>query len=169
MRKIQWKMNSKIGSLYLVASSKGLCGLLWKKQKTPMAKNLKDSQPEIKILAKAVYQLEEYFKGTRKNFNLPSNVEGTPFQKSVWKQLSKIPYGKTCSYQTIAQKIKIKNNYAVRAVGSANGKNPLPIIIPCHRVIAADGTIGGYAGGLKIKNKLLNLEKMYVANNSYVY
>ena len=149
-------MNSKIGSLYLVASSKGLCGLLWKKQKTPMAKNLKDSQPEIKILAKAVYQLEEYFKGTRKNFNLPSNVEGTPFQKSVWKQLS-----------TIAQ--KIKNNYAVRAVGSANGKNPLPIIIPCHRVIAADGTIGGYAGGLKIKNKLLNLEKMYVANNSYVY
>jgi len=153
---LQWLMKSKIGPLYLVASSKGLQGVHWKKQPAPMAKSLKGNTPEIKTLALAVEQLDEYFSGARKKFDLSLDAQGTDFQKSVWKQLSKIPYGKTYSYQDIAR--KIKNPKAVRAVGTANGKNPFCIIVPCHRVIAADGTLGGYNGGLKLKTQLLDLE-----------
>lgn len=141
-------MKSKIGSLYLVASEKGLQGIFWNKQNVPMAKS--------RILSESARQLEEYLSGKRKSFNLPLDVTGTPFQKSVWKELKKIPYGKTSSYKDIAQ--RIKNAKAVRAVGSANGKNPLCIIVPCHRVIAHDGGLGGYSGGPEIKKRLLKLE-----------
>ena len=106
--------------------------------------------------AYAKRELKEYFSGKRKKFSVPLNAQGTAFQKSVWNQLSKIPYGKTVSYRDIA--IKIKNKKAVRAVGTANGKNPFCIIIPCHRVIAADGSLGGYSGGIQFKKKLLALE-----------
>ena len=146
---VQWKMESKIGPIYLVASEKGLRGVFWKKQKIPMAKS--------KILSRAVKQLEEYFKGKRKVFDLPLDAKGTEFQELVWTQLSKIPYGKTFSYSEIAA--QILNSKAVRAVGTANGKNPLCIIVPCHRVISASGSLGGYSGGLAIKTKLLGLEK----------
>lgn len=101
-------------------------------------------------------QLKEYFEGTRKKFNIPIAPEGTQFQLKVWKQLGKIPYGKTASYKDIA--VKIKNPAAVRAIGQANGANPLPIIIPCHRVINADGSIGGYSCGLDVKRKLFAVE-----------
>ena len=104
----------------------------------------------------ATIQLDEYFKGERQSFNVPLDLIGTPFQKQVWEQLSYIPYGTTTNYGEIAK--SINNPKASRAVGMANGKNPIPIIIPCHRVIGKDGTLTGFGGGLDIKQQLLNLE-----------
>lgn len=156
MKTLQWKMNSPVGPLYLVASAKGLHGIFWKRQSSEMAKSLLSSNPGARVLAQAIQELEEYFKGTRRQFQVPLHLQGTLFQKSVWNALKKIPYGKTYSYRDIAR--KIKNPKAVRAVGSANGKNPVCIMVPCHRVIAANGTLGGYAGGLPRKRKLLSLE-----------
>ena len=110
------------------------------------------------LIVEACTQLDEYFAGKRRTFDLPLSPKGgTPFQQTVWKQLQEIPYGKTISYSQLAQ--AINRPKACRAVGSANGKNPVSIIIPCHRVIAADGGIGGYTGGLDIKIQLLELEK----------
>lgn len=157
MPKAQYVLNSKMGSIYFVASEKGLQGVHLKKQRVPLVKSLKSESPEVKILSESVRQMNEYLDGKRKSFDLPMDIEGTEFQKRVWKELSRIPFGKTCSYSDVAK--KIKNEKAVRAVGSANGKNPLCIIVPCHRVIAADGTLGGYSGGLKFKSKLLELER----------
>jgi methylated-DNA-[protein]-cysteine S-methyltransferase len=153
----QWAMSSPIGTLYLVASARGLQGIYWKKQPVPLTRSLISSAPEIKALASAEQQLDEYFKGQRKTFDLSLHMQGTEFQKKVWKELLKIPYGKTISYGELAR--RIKNEKAVRAVGTANGKNPLCVIIPCHRVIASDGTLGGYSGGLTIKARLLQLEQ----------
>ena len=155
MVRLQKKINTKIGHLYLVASEKGLKGVFWKEQSVLRVEG--SSLEATQILLKAETQLIEYFDGIRKNFELPLDIEGTDFQKKVWKQLCKIPYGKTNSYKEIA--MKLMNEGASRAVGTANGKNPLSIIIPCHRVISSDGTLGGYAGGLNIKIKLINLEK----------
>ena len=104
----------------------------------------------------AIQQINEYLQGTRKTFDLPFQLNGTDFQKSVWNALCQIPYGETRSYQQIAD--TIGNPKAVRAVGMANNKNPLPIIIPCHRVIGKNGKLVGYAGGIEIKTKLLELE-----------
>ena len=157
MSQLQYHMKSKICDLYLIASDKGLCAIEWKKQNIPIIKNLTDKLPQVQILKKTVTQLEQYFKGTREKFELPVDIIGTDFQIQVWQALAQIPYAKTVSYSDIAK--KIKNPKAVRAVGTANGKNPLAIIVPCHRVIAADGTMGGYAGGLKIKKALLDLEQ----------
>ncbi len=102
------------------------------------------------------YQLEEYFKGKRKTFNIKINPIGSEFQKKVWEELQKIPFGKTRSYSDIAQSIGNKN--AQRAVGTACNKNPIMIIIPCHRVISKNGTIGGFAYGNNIKQNLLEIE-----------
>jgi|CXWL01.1.fsa_nt_gi methylated-DNA-[protein]-cysteine S-methyltransferase len=156
MDQIQYQFKSKIGPLYLVASQKSLQGVFFDKQPTKLIKKLDPSKPEQKILGQAARQLEEYFSGQRKKFDFTFDLSGTAFQRQVWGELSKIPYGKTVSYRDIAQ--RIRNPKAVRAVGSANGKNPVCIMIPCHRVIAADGSIGGYSGGLDIKRKLLKLE-----------
>lgn len=114
--------------------------------------------PEIlsPVLLETKKQLQEYFDGTRQNFDLPLSPQGTPFQSQVWQALLKIPYGETRSYQQIAS--MVGNPKACRAVGSANGKNPIMILIPCHRVITAGGKIGGYAGGLPMKKALLELE-----------
>ncbi|MDR0850569.1 MAG: methylated-DNA--[protein]-cysteine S-methyltransferase [Christensenellaceae bacterium] len=109
------------------------------------------------LIDKAAIQIEEYLDGKRKDFDLPISLEGTSFQKRVWTELQKIPYGKTMTYSQIAS--AIGSPKAVRAVGGANNKNPISIIIPCHRVIGSDGSLTGYAGGLKIKEKLLQLEK----------
>ena len=141
----------------MVASEKGLREVSWKKQNAPMARSLNEPGAEVKVLSRAAGQLKEFLDGKRKKFDLPLDAEGTVFQKRVWNALQKIPYGQTCSYQDIA--VGIKNPKAVRAVGSANGKNPLCIVVPCHRVIAADGSIGGYSGGLKLKRELLGLER----------
>lgn len=120
----------------------------------------KDIQDEIgkktELLKETIKQLEEYFEGKRDFFDLPLEPNGTEFQKKVWKALIEIPYGETRSYGEIAK--VIGNEKAARAVGMANNKNPIPIIIPCHRVIGANGKLVGYAGGLDIKEKLLELE-----------
>lgn len=121
--------------------------------------NLVSRNTEIKeteLILKVKSQLEEYFSGKRKTFDLPLNPQGTEFQKRVWQALTKIPYGETCCYKDIA--IAIGNPKASRAIGMANNKNPIPIIIPCHRVIGKNGNLTGYAGGLDIKRKLLEFE-----------
>ena len=105
----------------------------------------------------AIHQLNEYFNGIRKSFDLPLEMNGTEFQKKVWNALCDIPYGETRSYKDIAE--KIGNPKAVRAVGGANNKNKLMIVVPCHRVIGADGSLTGYAGGLDVKKILLELEQ----------
>ncbi len=156
MSQAQWLMKSRIGSLYLVASEKGLRGIFWKKQTAPMVASLKGKTAEVKILLQTLTELKEYFDGKRQKFTMPLEVAGTPFQKKVWNALRQIPYGKTASYKDVAG--RIQRAKAVRAVGTANGNNPHAIIVPCHRVIAHDGTLGGYAGGLKIKSRLLKLE-----------
>ncbi len=101
-------------------------------------------------------ELEEYFAGNRKKFAVPLDMQGTEFQIKVWKELLKIPFGKTISYKTLSE--RLGSEKLIRAVGKANGANPLPIIIPCHRVINTSGSLGGYSAGLKIKEKLLELE-----------
>ena len=108
-------------------------------------------------------QLQEYFAGTRREFEVPYEPRGTTFQKQVWSALAAIPYGKTRSYRDIAA--AVGNPGAVRAVGAANGKNPLWIILPCHRVVGADGSLTGYAGGLEMKRRLLELERSVLERN----
>jgi len=112
---------------------------------------------ETPLIKEAFKQLSEYLNGERKIFDLPLDPLGTVFQMKVWKALQEIPYGATCSYKNIAE--KIGNVKACRAVGMANNRNPISIIIPCHRVIGANGKLVGYGGGLDIKERLLNMEK----------
>jgi len=112
---------------------------------------------ETPLIKKAAKQFNEYFDGNRKSFSLPLSLHGTDFQIKVWNALRKIPYGKTVSYGELAA--KIGNSKACRAVGMANNRNPIPIIIPCHRVIGSDGSLTGYGGGLELKRHLLELEK----------
>ncbi len=152
----QYFMKSKVGPLYLVASQVALEGVFFHKQKIPLVHVLDVTEPAEKILALAAKQLEEYFAGKRKRFSLKLHYGGTVFQKKVWQALSMIPFGQTAFYRDIAK--EIKNPKAVRAVGSANGKNPFCIIIPCHRVISSDGKLGGYSGGPAIKRALLKHE-----------
>jgi len=143
-----------IGKLTLVASPKGLQRVIFGAKKLPTAKNVSSKASEH--LTQTERQLREYFAGKRKKFSIKLDISGTEFQESVWYALNKIAYGKTVSY---AQQAKlVRKPKAFRAVGSANGKNPVAIILPCHRVIATNGTIGGYGGGLAIKRKLLALE-----------
>ncbi len=114
---------------------------------------------ETPLIRKAAAQLKEYFEGQRTKFDLPLSMQGTEFQKTVWKALQTIAPGKTCSYADIA--LQIGSPKAVRAVGLANKRNPIPIIVPCHRVVGKDGSLTGYAGGLSMKQYLLELEKRY--------
>lgn len=111
---------------------------------------------ETRLIKQTYTQLMEYFKGKRTSFDIPIELNGTKFQKKVWKALLEIPYGKTYSYKDIAK--KIGNENACRAVGGANNKNPIIIIVPCHRVIGKNGSLVGYACGLDIKQKLLDIE-----------
>jgi methylated-DNA-[protein]-cysteine S-methyltransferase len=117
-------------------------------------------------VAEAIRQLREYFAGKRTGFDLPLAPKGTDFQRAVWRQLQEIPYGETISYGELAR--RVGNPKAARAVGSANGSNPLPIVIPCHRVIAGDGSIGGFGGGLPTKEILLALEQRTSVGNRAV-
>ena len=117
----------------------------------------KENDKDSKVLENALKQMDEYFSGKRKKFDLPLYFDGTDFQKAVWKALTEIPYGETVSYQDIAR--KINNEKAVRAVGGANNKNKIMIMIPCHRVIGKNGKLVGFAGGLDKKEFLLAHEK----------
>lgn len=116
-------------------------------------------QTPTPLLHRAVQELEEYFSGRRKTFDLPLRPAGTPFRLQVWQALCQIPYGKTCSYAQLAR--QVGNIHACRAVGGANHHNPIPIIIPCHRVIGANGSLTGYGGGLDKKQFLLALEQRF--------
>jgi methylated-DNA-[protein]-cysteine S-methyltransferase len=144
--------------LKLVASDKGLIAVLWENDK-PNRVRLgelvkKHSHP---VLMEAERQLGEYFEGKRRSFSVALDMRGTPFQKNVWEALLAIPFGETRSYRDIAK--KLGNPEATRAVGAANGRNPISIIVPCHRVIGLNGKLRGFAGGLETKARLLELEQ----------
>ncbi len=111
------------------------------------------------LKTEAIDQLRAYFKGTLKDFSLPLDLDGTPFQVKVWNALQEIPYGETISYGELAK--WIGNPKAVRAVGGANGRNPIPLVVPCHRVIGSDGSLTGYGSGLPIKSALLEHERKF--------
>jgi len=150
-------MASPVGQLKLVANEQALVAILWDNEnpkRVRLAELIEDvSHP---ILLNTQQQLIEYFSGQRKVFDILLDFEGTDFQKQVWSALLTIPYGETRSYKQIAQ--QLGNEKAVRAVGAANGKNPISIIAPCHRVIGAGGALVGFAGGLDKKEILLRLE-----------
>ncbi len=150
------KMDSPIGRLTLIADETHLLAILWEKEKKNRVRLPRLIAGENSLLKKTKKQLEEYFAGRRFQFDLPIAPHGTPFQIKVWHGLRKIPYGKTLCYQELAT--QIGSSKAVRAVGAANGKNPLSIIVPCHRVIGKNGKLTGFAGGLSVKNYLLKLE-----------
>jgi len=123
---------------------------------SPTSPTSQDGADADEVLDRAAAQLEEYFAGKRTEFDLPLELDGTAFQKDVWLALADIPYGKTISYAELANMVGRPS--AFRAVGQANGANPIPIVLPCHRVIASGGGIGGYGGGLDMKRQLLALE-----------
>ena len=150
-------VDTPVGKLKLVASQKGLAAILWENDK-PERVRLDCGQEDSNnaVLVEAERQLTEYFAGTRETFSMPLDFVGTDFQKSVWNALLTIPYGETRSYGEIAA--QLGNEKAMRAVGAANGKNPISIIAPCHRVIGSSGKLTGFAGGLENKARLLRLE-----------
>lgn len=148
-------MQSPIGKLHLVSDDKSLLSIGLGGPKPSL--KFKSGGNTCAVLTEAVIQLEEYFRGERVRFNLPKRMNGTEFQLKAWRSLETIPYGKTISYREQAEKLGAGK--AFRAVGSANGRNPLPIVVPCHRVVASDGTLGGYAGGLIMKARLLEIER----------
>jgi AraC family transcriptional regulator of adaptative response/methylated-DNA-[protein]-cysteine methyltransferase len=117
------------------------------------------------LLSRAEKELAEYFAGKRRDFTVPLHPVGTPFQRAVWNQLQQIPYGETCSYEDLAKAVK-KPASACRAVGQANGRNRIVILIPCHRVVNKDGSLGGYGGGLWRKKFLLELERKHAARGA---
>ncbi len=147
----------KLGKIGIVEENGKIVKIVIINKNNENNKNVDDFvEKDTKLLVKAKNELEEYFDGKRKEFDLPLKQEGTEFQKKVWNALSKIPHGETRTYKEIAK--MIGNEKASRAVGMANNKNNIPIIIPCHRVIGSNGKLVGYALGLDIKQYLLDLE-----------
>jgi methylated-DNA-[protein]-cysteine S-methyltransferase len=150
------KMETPIGPLLLAGDRDAVHYIKFPKQGTARKPEPDWQESSGGALREALKQLREYFAGRRTEFDLPLSPEGTAFQRTVWKHLQKIPYGQTISYGELAR--RVGNPKASRAVGAANGKNPIPIVIPCHRVIGANGTLTGFGGGLPIKKALLDLE-----------
>jgi len=151
-------VDSPIGPLTLMARDGQLTHLVMENQAhavTPPPGSRRDDD----VFTKVAMQLDEYFAGERSDFDVPMTLEGTDFQRRVWAQLCAIPYGETISYGELAR--RVGNPKASRAVGLANGRNPVAVIVPCHRVIAADGTLGGYGGGMARKVHLLELERAH--------
>jgi methylated-DNA-[protein]-cysteine S-methyltransferase len=152
------EMESPVGKLKLVASADALVAILWERERPNRIRlAMLSYDPQQPILIETERQLKEYFAGRRNEFNLPLGPAGTEFQKKVWQGLREIPYGQTRSYVDLAK--SIGSAKAVRAVGAANGKNPLSIVVPCHRVVGANGALTGFAGGLEVKAKLLAHER----------
>lgn len=151
-------ISSPVGALKLVASDEGLAAILWE-QDDPQRVRLGElrENSEHPILIQAERQLGEYFAGDRTAFGIALDMAGTEFQKKVWRALLTIPFGQTRSYGDIAR--QVGNPKASRAVGAANGRNPVSIIVPCHRAIGSDGSLTGFAGGLASKQYLLSLEQ----------
>jgi len=156
---------SSLGNLIVGTYEKQLCILDWQyrkmrnsiDQRIQKALNATYQEESNSIIENTKMQIDEYISGNRKEFDIPLLCIGTAFQKKVWKELLKIPFGKTESYLSLSQ--KLGDEKAIRAVASANGANAISIIVPCHRIIGSNGELRGYAGGLQVKKKLLNLEK----------
>ncbi|MCS1351712.1 methylated-DNA--[protein]-cysteine S-methyltransferase [Mechercharimyces sp. CAU 1602] len=167
------RMESPIGPLTLGCTQKGVCALSFGSGDAIIAQlkawgkrwfrsiTIEENEQELQLVAE---QLQTYFNSTRRSFDVPLDLYGTPFQKRVWEVLETIPYGESRSYKEIAQ--AIGSPKAVRAVGGANNKNPIPIIIPCHRVIGHSGSLVGYGGGLEKKKVLLELEGLLSPSSS---
>ncbi len=155
-RRFFTEMDSPVGNLLLVSNGGALARIEFESEPKARRGRLdgtRSSQPFREVTR----QLEEYFAGKRQNFDLPLQPEGTPFQLATWRALQEIPYGETRAYSEIAR--RIGRPRAARAVGAANGSNPIPIVIPCHRVIGAAGDLTGFGGGLSVKRFLLELER----------
>jgi len=146
-------LNSPVGRLRLVSTGASLIAIEFENQQNSIREG---AERVDAVLTACRDQLKEYFAGTRRRFDIPLAPSGTAFQKSVWQALSGIPYGQLRSYRDIAE--ILNKSRAVRAVGAANGRNRLPIVVPCHRVIGSDGSLTGFAGGLDAKRALLKLE-----------
>ena len=159
MPKSYHDFDTPIGTLRLVGDEQGLdrVDLPNAAAREPDASWQKARQTLPTSLRTTKRQLAEYFDGTRRDFDLPLSADGTAFQRRVWNELCRIPYGETISYGELAR--RVGKPTASRAVGAANGRNPLAIVVPCHRVIGADGTLTGYGGGLPVKKALLALER----------
>ena len=150
-------VNSPVGRLTLVATADGLAGIVWEHDRPGRVRlNVEVEDARHPVLVETERQLAEYFAGERKAFAVTLDFAGTPFQLGVWNALLTIPFGETRSYRQIARQIGHPD--AIRAVGAANGRNPVAIIAPCHRVIGANGSLTGFAGGLDAKAYLLALE-----------
>ncbi len=169
----QW-MDMPIGRMLAASTGKGLCWLglpaeeegrflRWAHKKYPGADM---DEGDNDVITKVKAQLQEYFDGTRREFSLALDLKGTVFQRRVWHALMQIPYGNTLSYKDIAE--AVDKPAAVRAVGQANNRNPIAIIIPCHRVIGSNGKLVGYGGGLDVKRRLLELEGIKVAGDTII-
>ena len=152
---------SPFGPLTIVGSPLGLRAVLWPDDR-PARAGLADVPSDggtVGVLDEAAVQLDEYFAGRRTSFDLPLDLRGTAFQLAAWRALAEIPYGETRSYA--AQATRIGRPSAVRAIGTANGRNPVSIVLPCHRVVGSDGDLHGFAGGLEVKAALLALEQRH--------
>lgn len=150
-------ISSPVGRLTLVATDNGLAAILWENDRPGRVRlNVAAEINDHPVLLETERQLEEYFAGRRTQFALTLDMTGTAFQRSVWNALLTIPFGETRSYAQIAR--QIGNPSAVRAVGAANGRNPVSIVVPCHRVVGSSGALTGFAGGLDVKAQLLALE-----------
>jgi len=149
---------SPIGALFLAATDQGLCLIEFPQSRHPAVRGahwqVRDDHP---VLLEATHQLALYFTGNLRDFTLPLVVQGTPFQQQAWQALDSIPYGSTISYAQ--QAVRIGRPKAVRAVGGANARNPLPIVRPCHRVVGSSGHLTGFGGGMSCKQFLLELEQ----------
>jgi methylated-DNA-[protein]-cysteine S-methyltransferase len=158
-------MDSPLGRILLAANQDGLCAIDFQDGDQPLIP-APDWLEQKADLSEAIAQLAAYFRGVRTSFDLPLAPGGTRFQRQVWQAVLAIPYGQTQSYARLAA--RIENPKATRAVGAANGRNPLPIVIPCHRVIGSSGALVGYGGGLEIKRRLLEMEKRTVQRASQI-
>ncbi|MGD2050917.1 MAG: methylated-DNA--[protein]-cysteine S-methyltransferase [Acidimicrobiia bacterium] len=150
---------SPVGDLTVVATDRGIRAVLWPgddDSRVPLPETVPDPERRHPVLAAAATQLTEYFEGTRTTFDLPLDLRGTDFQEASWRALVAIPYGATTTYQAVAR--RLGRPTAARAVGAATGRNPISIVVPCHRVVGSDGSLTGFAGGIVAKRWLLRHE-----------
>jgi len=158
------EMQSPVGRLLLVSDEAGLREIRFEKEGQTPEPDWRNAPEE---LAQERKQLEQYFAGERQEFELRLAPEGTPFQQRVWQELARIPYGETISYGELAK--RVGNPAASRAVGAANGQNPIPIVLPCHRVIGSNGKLVGFGGGLDIKQALLETECRVASDQGHLF
>ena len=159
------QVDSPIGRLRLVASDDGLSAIHWENDKPRRVRfsDLLIESPNHTMLTRADMELADYFAGKRSTFSLPLDMRGTPFQQQVWQAILSIPFGETRTYTALAK--QIGNPHGARAVGAATGRNPIAVVIPCHRIVGSSGDLTGFAGGLQAKAYLLNRERHTVTPN----